>query len=59
LQGGVFHKIVLREAQIPRIDPHDFSLKTWTDRKYYEVCTSAAIYDYVETATRAAAASGR
>jgi hypothetical protein len=59
LQGGVFHKIVLREAQIPRIEPRDFSLKTWTDRKYYEVCTSAAVYEYVETATRAAAAAGK
>jgi hypothetical protein len=57
LGGGVFHRILLREGRIPRIDPHDFSLKQWTDRKYYEVCTSAAIYEYIEASARAATAN--
>jgi hypothetical protein len=48
LGGGMFHRIVVREARIPRIDASDFSFKCWTDLKYYEVCTNEAIYEYVE-----------
>ena len=48
LGGGMFHRIVVREGFVPRIDASDFRFKTWTDRKYYEVCTSEAIYEYVE-----------
>jgi hypothetical protein len=39
----------VREGRIPRIDASDFSLKYWTDMKYYEVCTNDAIYEYVES----------
>lgn len=38
--SGAFHKILIREANIPHIDARDFSLKEWTDRKYYEICTN-------------------
>ena len=48
LGGGMFHRIVVREGRIPRIEGSDFSFKTWTDRRYYEVCTNEAIYEYVE-----------
>ena len=48
LGGGMFHRIVVRQGRIPRIDASDFSLKCWTDLKYYEVCTNEAIYEYVE-----------
>ena len=48
LGGGMFHRILVREACIPRIDASDFSFKSWTDQKYYEVCTNEAIYEYVE-----------
>jgi class 3 adenylate cyclase len=44
----IFRKIVVRESRIPRIDPADFSVKGWTDRKYYEVCTDPAIYSALE-----------
>ena len=44
----IFRKIVVRESRIPRIDPADFSVKGWTDRLYYEVCTDAAIYGPLE-----------
>jgi class 3 adenylate cyclase len=44
----IFRKIVIRESRIPRIDPADFSVKGWTDRKYYEVCTDPAIYSALE-----------
>ena len=48
LGGGMFHRIVIREANIPHIDASDFSFKSWTPHKYYEVCTSDAIYEYIE-----------
>jgi hypothetical protein len=44
----IFRKIVIRESRIPRIDPADFSVKGWTERKYYEVCTDPAIYAALE-----------
>jgi class 3 adenylate cyclase len=44
----IFRKIVVRQSRIPRIDPMDFSVKGWTDRFYYEVCTDAAIYGALE-----------
>jgi len=44
----IFRKIVVRESRIPRIDPADFSVKGWTERLYYEVCTDPAIYSALE-----------
>jgi class 3 adenylate cyclase len=52
---AIFRNIVVRESRIPRIDPADFSLKGWTDRKYYEICTDQAIYAALE---KRAAAKG-
>jgi len=48
LGGGMFHRIVVREGHIPHIDASDFSFKSWTDLKYYEVCTSETVYEYIE-----------
>ncbi len=44
----IFRKIVVRESRIPRMDPTDFTVKGWTERSYYEVCTDAAIYGALE-----------
>lgn len=44
----IFRKIVVRESRIPRIDSADFSIKGWTDRRYYEICTDPAIYAALE-----------
>jgi class 3 adenylate cyclase len=44
----IFRKIVVRESRIPRIDPADFSVKGWTNRRYYEICTDQAIYSALE-----------
>jgi hypothetical protein len=44
----IFRKIVVRESRIPRIDSADFSIKGWTERRYYEICTDAAIYAALE-----------
>jgi len=50
----IFRKIVVRESRIPRIDPADFSVKGWTERKYYEICTDQAIYNALEKRKSAA-----
>ncbi len=52
--AGSFHKIAVREAFIPHIDARDFSLKDWTNRRYYEVCTTQVIYEYLEMGREAA-----
>jgi len=44
----IFRKIVVRESRVPRVDPRDFSVKGWTERYYYEVCTDPAIYAALE-----------
>jgi hypothetical protein len=44
----IFRKIVVRESRIPRIDATDFTVKGWTDRRYYEICTDQAIYSALE-----------
>jgi len=48
--GGTatFHRIVVRDARIPHINALDMSLREWTDRRYYEVCTNAAVYDLLD-----------
>ncbi|MFZ0734096.1 MAG: hypothetical protein WAM79_17375 [Candidatus Sulfotelmatobacter sp.] len=44
----IFRKIVVRESRIPRINPADFSIKGWSDRSYYEICTDPVIYSALE-----------
>jgi class 3 adenylate cyclase len=44
----IFRKIVVRESRVPRVDPDDFSVQSWTDRSYYEVCADPAIYAALE-----------
>ncbi len=44
LGGDIFRKIVVRASRVPQIDPREFSLKQWTDRWYYEICTNPAVY---------------
>ena len=53
----IFRKIVVRESHIAHIEARSFSLQKWSDRKYYEVCTDAAIYEMLEG--QKAAAVGR
>jgi hypothetical protein len=56
---GSFHRLVVRQGRIPHIEARDFSLKQWTDRLYYEVCTNSAIYEYVEQGSAAAPSAAR
>ncbi len=44
LGGDIFRKIVVRASRVAQIDPREFSLKQWTERCYYEVCTNPAVY---------------
>jgi class 3 adenylate cyclase len=44
----IFRIIVVRESRIPRIHSADFSVKGWTERSYYEICTDPAIYAALE-----------
>ncbi len=46
---GIFHKIVVREGLIAHVDARDFSLKRWTEKKYYEVCVNETIYECLES----------
>jgi hypothetical protein len=48
LGSGIFRKIVVRASRIPLIDVRTFTLKHWTERWYYEVCSNPAIYAQVE-----------
>jgi hypothetical protein len=48
IDHDIFRKIVVRESRIPHIEPADFSVKGWTDRHYYEICTDQAIYRALE-----------
>ena len=54
--SGSFHKILIREAKIPHIDARDFSLKEWTARNYYEICTNDELDQLIQ---HSAAASAR
>jgi len=49
----IFRTIVIRESRVPRIDVQDFSVQSWTERNYYEVCTDPAIYAVLEKKTAA------
>ncbi len=53
----VFQPIVIREANVPLIDPRDFSLRGWTEHLYYEVCANDEVYQMVEQARQRAAAT--
>jgi hypothetical protein len=57
LGQGVFHRIVIREGRVARIDSRDFSLKQYTDQPYYEVCTHPKIYAVIESFQTTAAAA--
>jgi hypothetical protein len=53
--SGAFHRLVVREGRIAFIDAREFSLKRWTDRRYYEVCVNPTLYEYVQSGLTTAA----
>lgn len=54
--AGVFHRIIVREGLIPHIDATKFTVRNWTDRKYYEVCTDKAVYELIDAKAKQALA---
>jgi hypothetical protein len=48
VDNEIFRKILLRESRVAHIDPRTFTLKKWTEKTYYEVCTDPAIYTRLE-----------
>jgi hypothetical protein len=51
----IFRKILVRESRVPQIDPRTSAFRGWTDRSYYEVCSSPAIYAMLEEENSAGA----
>lgn len=49
LGQGLFHRIIIREGRIARVDARDFALRQYTDQPYYEVCTHPRIYKAIES----------
>jgi hypothetical protein len=48
LEGGLFHTVVVREARAARLRATDFTPLGWSDDLYYEVCTNAGVYRFLE-----------
>jgi hypothetical protein len=43
-KSGRYQRLVLRQAEVPSVNPEDLSQIEFTHRKYYEVCTSPILY---------------
>jgi hypothetical protein len=43
-KSGHLQTLVIREAQVPVVDPDTFKVKQISSRKYYEVCTHPGLY---------------
>ncbi len=43
-QSGRYQRIVIRESQIPVVDPDTWKIRKITSHKYYEVCTHPKLY---------------
>lgn len=56
--GTGFEKIIIRESRVPRIEVQKLIVKEWSERRYFEVCIHAQLYErFPETAGTAAASS--
>jgi hypothetical protein len=45
VERGIFHKILVREGTIARVDGSTFAFEGWTDKKFYEVVVNDVLYD--------------
>jgi hypothetical protein len=50
VERGIFHKILLREGTIARVDGSTFAFEGWTDKKFYEVVVNDALYERLANA---------
>jgi len=55
LGAGISHKLIVRESFIPHVDARDFHLIERTQRRYYEVVTNDAVYEYLQNTSKRAA----
>ena len=51
VKSGKYRRLIIREAYIPEIAPHDYTVVRSTSHKYYEVCTHSKVYQYVRNLT--------
>jgi hypothetical protein len=51
-QSGRYQRLLIREAQIPVVDPATLKTSKMTSRKYFEVCTHPKLYEYARKMTR-------
>jgi hypothetical protein len=51
-QSGRYQRLVIREAQIPVVDPTNLETGKVTSRKYYEVCTHPKLYAWARKMAR-------
>ncbi len=51
-KSGRFQRLVIREAQVPVVDPDNLSVRRITSRKYYEVCTHPLLYKLARSKAR-------
>ena len=49
MPSGGLQNIVVREARVAIIEPQDLRFKSWSERRYYELCTAPAVYAMVES----------
>ncbi|MHB8773199.1 MAG: hypothetical protein ACYC7J_19565 [Syntrophales bacterium] len=47
--SGAYQRIVIREAPVLKVNPESLEVIGPTARKYYEVCTQPAIYQFIDT----------
>lgn len=46
-KSGRYQRLIVRESQIPVVDPATMQIVRITSRKYYEVCTHPGLYKWV------------
>ena len=46
--SGHSQRLVIREAAIMQVKPENMDVIGPTSRKYYEVCTQPAIYEFID-----------
>src|SRR5690349_12013857 len=51
--NDIFRKIIVRQSRVAEVDPSTSAFRKWTDRCYYEVCSSPSIYAMLEEASAA------
>ncbi len=47
-KSGYYQRLLIRESQIPIIDPVTFKIKSISERKYYEVCSNPDLYQWAD-----------